>query len=221
MRRVGNPFTPTRVARLLHRVLHQPATLSTQRRDRAGCDTRGSGGAINSLKSWTWSRVSPGPGCRRRKRHVRRGGNSLITTARLAPVTLLLAAALAAPALAQGGPKPAPTRVPAQAPVLRMSQSPDPTFDEGTNQRMAAAMLSYSALEVQGGWPMLPPSAQARSRLDRSGRGGAAPAARHHRRSAGRSGQRRGLRRRARRRRCGASRRVTAWRRPAASDRRR
>ena len=82
----------------------------------------------------------------------------MITTARLAPVTLLLAAALAAPALAQGGPKPAPTRVPAQAPVLRMSQSADPTFDEGTIQRMAAAMLSYTVLEVQGGWPMLPPS---------------------------------------------------------------
>ena len=82
----------------------------------------------------------------------------MITTARLVPVTLLLAAALAAPALAQGGSKPAPTRVPAQAPVLRMSQSPDPTFDEGTIQRMAAAMLSYTVLEVQGGWPMLPPS---------------------------------------------------------------
>ena len=99
-----------------------------------------------------------GTGMQAAQRHVRRGGNSLITTARLAPVTLLLAAALAAPALAQGGPKPAPTRVPAQAPVLRMSQSPDPTFDEGTIQRMAAAMLSYTVLEVQGGWPMLPPS---------------------------------------------------------------
>ena len=99
-----------------------------------------------------------GTGMQAAQRHVRRGGNSLITTARLAPVTLLLAAALAAPALAQGGPKPAPTRVPAQAPVLRISQSPDPTFDEGTIQRMAAAMLSYTVLEVQGGWPMLPPS---------------------------------------------------------------
>ena len=99
-----------------------------------------------------------GTGMQAAQRHVRRGGNSLITTARLAPVTLLLAAALAAPALAQGGPKPAPTRVPAQTPVLRMSQSPDPTFDEGTIKRMAGAMLSYTALEVQGGWPMLPPS---------------------------------------------------------------
>src|SRR5436190_12146527 len=99
-----------------------------------------------------------GTGMQAAQGHVRRGGISLIKTARLVPVTLLLAAALAAPALAQGGPKPAPTRVPAQGPALRMSQSPDPTFDEGTIQRMAAAMLSYTVLEVQGGWPMLPPS---------------------------------------------------------------
>jgi L,D-transpeptidase YcbB len=77
---------------------------------------------------------------------------------RLVPFTLVLAVALTGPALAQGGSKPAPTRVPAQVPALRMSQSPDPTFDEGTIQRMAAAMLSYTVLEVQGGWPMLPPS---------------------------------------------------------------
>ena len=77
---------------------------------------------------------------------------------RLVPFTLVLAVALIGPALAQGGSKPAPTRVPAQVPALRMSQSPDPTFDEGTIQRMAAAMLSYTVLEVQGGWPMLPPS---------------------------------------------------------------
>ncbi len=41
-----------------------------------------------------------------------------------------------------------------------MSQSPNPTFDEGTIQRIAAAMLSYTVLEVQGGWPLLPPSAK-------------------------------------------------------------
>src|SRR5262249_60775944 len=56
-------------------------------------------------------------------------------------------------------PKPAATRAPSPAPVVRMSQSPDPTFDEGTIQRIAAAMLSYTVLEVQGGWPTLPASA--------------------------------------------------------------
>src|SRR5258708_2661724 len=98
------------------------------------------------------------------QRHVRRGGYSLITAMRLVPFTLVLAVALTGPALAQGGSKPAPTRVPAQVPALRMSQSPDPTFDEGTIQRMAAAMLSYTVLEVQGGWPMLPPSSRSSPR---------------------------------------------------------
>src|SRR5437016_5756705 len=73
---------------------------------------------------------------------------------------------IATPTLAQLGPtpalKPTPTRAPAQAPTAqpRVSQSPYPTVDEGTIQRIAAAMLSYSALEVQGGWPMLPPSSK-------------------------------------------------------------
>ena len=39
-----------------------------------------------------------------------------------------------------------------------VSASPHPTFDEGTAQRISAAMLSYSALEVRGGWPTLPAS---------------------------------------------------------------
>jgi murein L,D-transpeptidase YcbB/YkuD len=41
-----------------------------------------------------------------------------------------------------------------------MSQSPLPTYDEGTVQRIEAAMLSYTALEVQGGWPTLPATAK-------------------------------------------------------------
>src|SRR5262249_56724204 len=77
------------------------------------------------------------------------------------------AMAASVPAWAQVGPgaeprptpKPAATRAPRPAPAVRMSQSPDPTFDEGTIQRIAAAMLSYTVLEVQGGWPTLPASA--------------------------------------------------------------
>lgn len=71
---------------------------------------------------------------------------------------------IAAPALAQVGPAPAPkstgARAPGQAPAAtaRVSQSPHPTVDEGTVQRIAGAMLSLSALEVRGGWPALPPS---------------------------------------------------------------
>jgi L,D-transpeptidase YcbB len=73
-----------------------------------------------------------------------------------------MALAVATPAVAQVGPtpllKPAATRAPAQAPASRVSQSPLPTLDEGTVERIAGAMLSLSALEVQGGWPTLPPS---------------------------------------------------------------
>src|SRR5262249_12285693 len=73
-----------------------------------------------------------------------------------------MTAVIAAPALAQVAPtpalKPAATRAPAPAPTSRVSQSPLPTLDEGTVERIAGAMLSLSALEVQGGWPTLPPS---------------------------------------------------------------
>src|SRR5207237_6338509 len=48
---------------------------------------------------------------------------------------------------------------PAAALAIVASQTPEPTFDEGTGLRIAAAMLSYSAIEVRGGWPTLPASA--------------------------------------------------------------
>jgi L,D-transpeptidase YcbB len=88
-------------------------------------------------------------------------------------LALVLASGLAATALAQTAapaPKPAPKAqsVPSQLlpsqpmptepglPTLaHVSASPLPTLDEGTAQRMAAAMLTYSALEVRGGWPTL------------------------------------------------------------------
>ena len=41
-----------------------------------------------------------------------------------------------------------------------VSRSPIATLDESTGQRIAAAMLSYSTIEVRGGWPALPPSAK-------------------------------------------------------------
>ena len=91
---------------------------------------------------------------------------------RLVPSTLLLATILAGPALAQtlappppkaklpiaaANPSPAKPAVPHRALV---STSPNPTLDEGTIQRISAAMLSYSVLEVQGGWPALPANAK-------------------------------------------------------------
>ena len=76
---------------------------------------------------------------------------------RLVPFALLSATIIAAPALAQAPAKAKAAAAPARAMV---SASPHPTFDEGTVQRIAAAMLSYTVLEVQGGWPPLPANAK-------------------------------------------------------------
>jgi murein L,D-transpeptidase YcbB/YkuD len=74
-------------------------------------------------------------------------------------IALLPAVLMATPAAAQHAEKAlAPRATP--APRLAMSQSPSPTVDEGTIQRISAAMLSYTALEVQGGWPTLPANAK-------------------------------------------------------------
>ncbi len=59
---------------------------------------------------------------------------------------------------AKAAAKPTPAKQ-ASGPALPLvSKAPEPTFDEGTAQRIANAMLSYSALEVRGGWPTMPPS---------------------------------------------------------------
>jgi murein L,D-transpeptidase YcbB/YkuD len=81
----------------------------------------------------------------------------------------LLSLGLASTAFAQGAPpglKPALTAKPQAAPpepglptLAHVSGSTVPTLDEGTAQRMAAAMLTYSGLEVRGGWPTLPATA--------------------------------------------------------------
>ena len=82
------------------------------------------------------------------------GGHDLIT--RLIAFALLLTTIIAGPALAQA---PAQVKAAAAARVM-VSAAPHPTFDEGTVQRIAAAMLSYTVLEVQGGWPTLPANAR-------------------------------------------------------------
>src|SRR5882724_4097102 len=93
---------------------------------------------------------------------------------RVVPSTLVAAVLLATPALAQAQPKgppqaqpkaPTTTQAPAApaAPVQSVpspAKVPEPAVDEGTAQRMAAALLSYSAIEVRGGWPTVPASAK-------------------------------------------------------------
>jgi murein L,D-transpeptidase YcbB/YkuD len=70
--------------------------------------------------------------------------------------TILLALTLgfaASVALAQTAQTPLPQPKPIKRGVASFWTSPEPTFDEGTYDRINAAMLSYSALEVRGGWP--------------------------------------------------------------------
>src|ERR1041385_1832614 len=72
-------------------------------------------------------------------------------------VPAVLAAVLcAAPAWAQKGTQTGP----AQHQVPAAANQPLPTLDEGTAQRMAATMLTYSASEVRGGWPTIPANAK-------------------------------------------------------------
>jgi murein L,D-transpeptidase YcbB/YkuD len=93
---------------------------------------------------------------------------------RIVPSTLVAIVLMAAPALAQTQPKaqpqarpkapttaeaPAAPGVPVQS-VPSPAKAPEPAVDEGTAQRMAAALLSYSAIEVRGGWPTVPASAK-------------------------------------------------------------
>ena len=74
-------------------------------------------------------------------------------------------------ATAEPGPLPAPTDAfrkaqaqqaaplpqarPAKRSVASFWTSSEPTFDEGTYDRINQAMLSYSALDVRGGWPQV------------------------------------------------------------------
>ncbi len=57
-------------------------------------------------------------------------------------------------------PRPAKAQVPAPRGIAPVSQSANPTYDEGTYQRISSAMLSYSGIEVRGGWPSLPAKAR-------------------------------------------------------------
>jgi murein L,D-transpeptidase YcbB/YkuD len=70
----------------------------------------------------------------------------------LALATIVGFAASAAIAQTQ---TPLPQPKPVKRGVASFWTSPEPTFDEGTYDRINAAMLSYSAIEVRGGWPQV------------------------------------------------------------------
>jgi L,D-transpeptidase YcbB len=80
------------------------------------------------------------------------------------------AAARPAPAAAAAKPVSAPAKTPratAKAPstpetrsAAALALSADPVFDDGTYQRIKEALLSYSDIQVRGGWPALPADAK-------------------------------------------------------------
>jgi len=89
-------------------------------------------------------------------------------TTAIAAIATLLAAS---PALAQTAPAAAPAPAKATAPKAAASTpesrsaealalSHEPTFDEGTAQRIKEAALSYSDIAVRGGWPTIPADAK-------------------------------------------------------------
>jgi murein L,D-transpeptidase YcbB/YkuD len=54
----------------------------------------------------------------------------------------------------------APASTPESRSAAALALSHEPTFDEGTAQRIREAALSYSDIAVRGGWPMMPPDAK-------------------------------------------------------------
>jgi L,D-transpeptidase YcbB len=64
------------------------------------------------------------------------------------------------PAAHATAPKPAAASTPESRSAAELALSHEPTFDEGTAQRIKEAALSYSDLAVRGGWPAIPADAK-------------------------------------------------------------
>src|SRR3984885_3649675 len=64
----------------------------------------------------------------------------------------------AKPGLAAKPPKPAPAvaSTPESRTAAELALGSDPVFDDGTYLRIKQMLLSYSAIQVRGGWPSLP-----------------------------------------------------------------
>jgi murein L,D-transpeptidase YcbB/YkuD len=97
---------------------------------------------------------------------MRQSIRSRVVTMRSVTLAILATGLIASPSLAQTAPKAkakTETKADAKPPKkslhasTRISNSPHPTYDAETARRISAAMLSYSTLEVRGGWPTLPP----------------------------------------------------------------
>ena len=64
------------------------------------------------------------------------------------------------PAAAKPVAPPKPASTPESRSAALLATSSEPVFDEGTYQRIKEALLSYSDIQVRGGWPSLPPDAK-------------------------------------------------------------
>jgi hypothetical protein len=51
---------------------------------------------------------------------------------------------------------PAVASTPEARTAAELALGPDPVFDDGTYLRIKQTLLSYAAIQVRGGWPMLP-----------------------------------------------------------------
>ena len=60
------------------------------------------------------------------------------------------------PAKTQPAKPPQPAKTPAARSAAALAATREPILDEGTYQRISQAMLSYSALQLRGGWPKMP-----------------------------------------------------------------
>jgi len=77
------------------------------------------------------------------------------------PVPTAAAPAPKPAALAHAGVKlAAPASTPESRSAAALALSHEPTFDEGTGQRIKDAALSYSDIAVRGGWPTIPADAK-------------------------------------------------------------
>jgi L,D-transpeptidase YcbB len=94
----------------------------------------------------------------------------MVPNPQLTPAPTQSAPAAAARPATAAKPTQAPAKTPratAKAPstpetrsAAALALSADPVFDEGTYQRIKEALLSYSAVQVRGGWPALPADAK-------------------------------------------------------------
>ena len=69
-------------------------------------------------------------------------------------------AAAANPAHATPAKPAAVASTPESRSAAALALSHEPTYDEGTAQRIREAALSYSDLAVRGGWPVIPAEAK-------------------------------------------------------------